>query len=679
MIDKKFDELRLTGALPSPSTVGLKVLEITRSDDFDFDELVRTIMADPALSGRIIKLANASTACAKDPIETVPTAAIRLGAERVRSIALGFTLIESVTAGRQTAFDHNIFWARSLAVALAANAFANETEIHDPTEAFTCGLISDIGSLALACVHPERYSAILEGAPDATGEQLAAIELQAFAIDHYSVTVAMMKDWRLPKLFGEAVMVHESSREIGGLGTRVADLAALLRLGKYVADLLMSAPDANDLEWVARFGRFAVLCEQVKVPRDRALAICDEIGTSWEDWGRVMGLDCRLPIGFREMSERLEGITFDEPTVRATGKLNVRSERFAKAFAAPGLDGPGEVAELEDAQASESTRILLIDDDANMVKLLAHKLSKEGFDVMTATDSVKGLQMAMAHNPQIVITDWMMPGMTGVKLCSTLRASDAGKRMYIVIVTARDDDDRVVEAFDSGADDYIPKPFNPRVLLARVRAGQRMIRMREKVEAAERERLRQVAELGILTRKLRAAAFTDALTELPNRRYAMRRLKQEWDAGSKVDRPISVVMMDIDNFKAINDSFGHDVGDVVLKQVARHLRLNARSGDILCRLGGEEFLSINVNCAVNAAMRCAERLRSAVEKLEIVHGGRVHRVTISLGVAQRSSEHETVDDLIKIADNALYMAKASGRNRAIKGDASQADAGRRPA
>ena len=203
--------------------------------------------------------------------------------------------------------------------------------------------------------------------------------------------------------------------------------------------------------------------------------------------------------------------------------------------------------------------------------------------------------------------------------------------------------------------------------------------MREKVEAAERERLRQVAELGILTRKLRAAAFTDALTELPNRRYAMRRLKQEWEAGSKVDRPISVVMMDIDNFKAINDSFGHDVGDVVLKQVARHLRLNARSGDILCRLGGEEFLSINVNCTVNAAMRCAERLRSAVEKLEIVHGGRVHRVTISLGVAQRSSEDETVDDLIKIADNALYMAKAAGRNRAIKGDASQADAGRRPA
>jgi len=234
--------------------------------------------------------------------------------------------------------------------------------------------------------------------------------------------------------------------------------------------------------------------------------------------------------------------------------------------------------------------------------------------------------------------------------------------MYVVIVTAREDDEQVVEAFSSGADDYIVKPFNPRILLARVRAGQRMIEMREQVEASERVRLRQVAELGIMTRKLRAAAMTDPLTDLPNRRYAMNRLKQEWNSSKRTGRPLSVIAVDIDYFKGVNDEYGHDVGDSVLREVAEVLRSHTRSGDVLCRVGGEEFLSINSAIDANEAGQCAERLRAAVENHVFSYPGFDTKVTISLGVADRTPETETVDNLMKRADEALYVAKAEGRN-----------------
>ena len=152
-------------------------------------------------------------------------------------------------------------------------------------------------------------------------------------------------------------------------------------------------------------------------------------------------------------------------------------------------------------------KVLIAEDEAVSRRMLESFLRQWGYDVIVSRDGAEAWKLFAEGDIPIVITDWMMPGMTGVKLCSTLRESDAGRRMYILIVTAREDDEQVVEAFQAGADDYIVKPFNPRILLARVLAGQRMIRMRQKVEATERERLRQVAELGILTRRLRAAAM----------------------------------------------------------------------------------------------------------------------------------------------------------------------------
>jgi diguanylate cyclase (GGDEF)-like protein len=255
-----------------------------------------------------------------------------------------------------------------------------------------------------------------------------------------------------------------------------------------------------------------------------------------------------------------------------------------------------------------------------------------------------------------------MPEMTGIEVCRALRKIDAGRKTYVLILTAREDEQQVVDAFAAGADDYVTKPFNARILLARVQAGQRMIELQRQVEADKTLRMTQVAEMGLLTRKLRAAALTDVLTELPNRRYAITRLEQEWSESVRMNRPLSVVMVDIDHFKRINDTHGHDVGDVVLKQTAAILRARTRRGDVVCRLGGEEFLVINVNSTLDQAYLCAERLRSSVATNSIQCEGFEGSVTVSLGCAQRTPSIKDIDDLLKAADEAVYAAKAGGRN-----------------
>jgi two-component system cell cycle response regulator len=172
--------------------------------------------------------------------------------------------------------------------------------------------------------------------------------------------------------------------------------------------------------------------------------------------------------------------------------------------------------------------------------------------------------------------------------------------------------------------------------------------------------------MGLLTRKLRNAAHTDALTELPNRRYALARLEAEWEASStNRARPLSAILLDIDHFKKVNDTFGHDVGDLVLKEVAMVLRANTRQGEEAARLGGEEFFVVCANTDEEHARIAGERLRAAIERHTIsgpgFHGG----VTISVGVAQRTLGMANQDALIKASDHAVYAAKAAGRNRVV--------------
>jgi len=273
------------------------------------------------------------------------------------------------------------------------------------------------------------------------------------------------------------------------------------------------------------------------------------------------------------------------------------------------------------------------------------------------------MEMALEFQPQLMIVDWVMPEMNGLELTRALRQTKIGRSIYILIMTGLEDDDRLIEAFENGVDDFMNKPINPRVLAARLRAGQRVIRLQQELDRDREEIRRFAAELAVSNRRLQEVALTDSLTGFPNRRYAIERIQQEWSVSSRTRRPLSGMVIDVDQFKTYNDSHGHDVGDAVLRQVAVSIKGALRAQDIVARTGGDEFLVICPDSGLDAALACAERVRFAVESTPLTAGGQTHHMSVSIGVATRDTAMTDPDALIKRADQALYLAKNKGRNR----------------
>jgi diguanylate cyclase (GGDEF)-like protein len=310
-------------------------------------------------------------------------------------------------------------------------------------------------------------------------------------------------------------------------------------------------------------------------------------------------------------------------------------------------------------------RVLLVDDDPAMLALLSRYLRSAEFEVLSAQDGPAALGILHREGPPIVLSDWSMPGMSGLQLCQAIRSSEAIGFVYVIIVTAHSEKCRVVEALEAGANDFLAKPFHPQELLARVNAGLRIITLEADLKRQQRELHKANAEMAILNRKLELMATTDELTGLANRREAMNQVKAGWDSARQSHQPFSCIMLDIDHFKTCNDTYGHEMGDLVLRRTAQVLVHTARADELVCRLGGEEFLIICPNAGVGHAAKQAEQLRAAVEA-NVVQGDSVDLgVTVSAGVAERSAETDTVEDLLKCADQALYTAKRAGRNRVV--------------
>ena len=202
------------------------------------------------------------------------------------------------------------------------------------------------------------------------------------------------------------------------------------------------------------------------------------------------------------------------------------------------------------------------------------------------------------------------------------------------------------------------------MLGARLRAGQRVITLQQEIERDREDIRRFAAELAVTNRRLQEAALTDVLTGFPNRRYAIERFQQEWQAANRSRRPLACMMVDADNFKAINDTRGHDVGDQVLKMTAQAIKSGLRAQDVVCRTGGDEFLVICPETDLAAALVCAERVRAAVlsADLKTGPGARPLQCSVSIGVAERDAVMPDIDALIKRADEGVYQAKQRGRN-----------------
>jgi two-component system chemotaxis response regulator CheY len=300
-------------------------------------------------------------------------------------------------------------------------------------------------------------------------------------------------------------------------------------------------------------------------------------------------------------------------------------------------------------------RVLVAEHDENVRRVLVELLRANGHDALVASDGNGAWAGVLGFGVDVVMADRDLPGLDGLELCRRIRKLDEDDYTYFVLLTDGTGRDEALRAVRAGVDDHLVKPLDPIVLEARLVAAERVTELHRQL--GERR-----AELRRLNEALREAARTDALTGLFNRR----RLDEDepvLDEGlRRYGRPFAVGLVDVDNFKAYNDRYGHTAGDEALRAVADRLRRTARQGDLAYRYGGEEFLFVYPAQGIASAVVAAERARVAVESLHLPHEGNPSGiVTISVGVAAAVDGGFLVR-AIQDADTALYDAKAGGRN-----------------
>ncbi len=296
-------------------------------------------------------------------------------------------------------------------------------------------------------------------------------------------------------------------------------------------------------------------------------------------------------------------------------------------------------------------RILVAEDNPVFQSMLNNMLSKWGYDVVRADNGELAWQiLSDGQAPPLAILDWMMPGIDGVEICRRIRKAAQQRYVYVILLTAKTEQKDLVEGMEAGADDYLTKPFNTHELRVRLRAGRRILDLQEQLLQAQEA--------------LREQATHDGLTGLWNRTSILEILQKEAARSAREVLPLAVLMADLDNFKKINDTFGHLAGDHVLRESARRLRNHSRTYDAVGRYGGEEFLVVLPGCDEAGGLAQAERLRESIGLSPIQTCVGEIALTCSVGMSWSvRPEPSQTKELLRSADAALYRAKRTGRNR----------------
>lgn len=318
--------------------------------------------------------------------------------------------------------------------------------------------------------------------------------------------------------------------------------------------------------------------------------------------------------------------------------------------------------------ANRDLCILVIDGDATRRELIRALAECSGWASMAACDGRDGLVKMREFRPDIVMTTWSMSGTDGIALVRAIRAAPDIGRPYIILATERDDEDKLLEAFDAGIDDFVSAPLRTGGVAARLRAGLHLIQVRRQNEHDVRHLRPSPAAPAESGQRLWDVAATDQLTGLPNRHYALARLQQEWSASEPCDAPLSCLVVDVNGLTRIYRVEGSRRGDVVLKTVAASLRKSVRNEDIVCRIGAGEFLVICPATSLDGIIHCGERLVRVVGAFGIRAEGSTFGLAI--GAAGRGPEVGSPQELIDLARQGMRDAERAGGNRVYS---SQAD------
>lgn len=417
--------------LPSPRGVALELMRLARHENASVADVAKIVRVDPALTGRLIHAANRMNA-GRTRTGVLNEAVLRLGFSATRHIALGFSLVGDYRSGHCAAFDYAAFWTNSLLRGISAQTVASRAGGFDPQDAFVCGLLAGVGRMALATAQPHAYAELIER--EGGGARLQLAERQRFAIDHAELGVALLERWGFPDTLVRTVReFHAIVSQADGQGADGSRQARMMVLAEALAQgAVANAPPA---------------------------------------WKQV-ALDAATPLALD--ADALSAIAAD--TVREMSawapllELPIRSAAVApdyREYESPGPDAAGE---------GHALNILLVDDSEDERDLVSDTLERAGHRVQPVASGDEALAAIISAPPQMVITDWAMPGMDGITLCRALRATRLGSGLYVIMYTGRGNDSALVEGIEAGADDFLTKSANTNVLLARVRAGARAVR-----------------------------------------------------------------------------------------------------------------------------------------------------------------------------------------------------------
>lgn len=667
---KRIEELKGLEDFPVPRGPAMALIRLTQREGTSLAVVAHALKADPTLSVRVIRVANGAGSAEHGPLVSLRDAANVLGVPAVRSLALGFSLMSTYRSGLCRNFDYPRFWSQSVARAVAMQLLAAAREGCPVADAFSIGLLAGVGELVLATLFPTPYAELLQHPAGKAG--LSQREQEAFAVTHAALAASLLLDYNLPEVCASAL---ESTEAVTGKHQAPAVSAArqMMALADHIGAICVAAPT----EWHALMPRLFDLGSLLSLEAEALIALCNRVAHEWREWGGQLELETGPMPRFEQRDavpahDVLPGVPPSDgpnlvpnlapnlapnfaPNLAPDSPLDTALDTppVARPDASPGIDpGPGAAT-----AGLQPLCILVVGDDARVRKPVCSLLRDAGQQAVEAANGRQGLAMAIELQPQIMLVDLLATGVDGLELTRNLRQFKAGRCIYVMVLAARDDDEKLLAAFASGADACLTLPLAPRVLAAHLLAGGRMAGLQAEFER-EQEAVRRIsAELAVSNRHLQEVGMTDILTGCPNRRHAMDRMQQEWAMALRSQRPLACMVIDIDNLKRINEAHGHEAGDNVLKLVASAFKGELRAQDVLARSGGDEFLVICPDTTLEAALACAERIRISVETLPVVGGAPPLRGSVSIGVAVREATMAGPDTMIRLADESAYLAK----------------------
>ncbi|TVQ71844.1 MAG: GGDEF domain-containing protein [Oceanospirillales bacterium] len=602
--------------LPMPSGVALAIMQASEDENTTLQQIAKLVQMDPSLSGNILKLAN-SAVTGRRPVASVPEAIVRVGMQTVAQLAVAFSLIGNDTIANCPAFDHQKYWTRCLLMAVLSRSLAKTTQIAPPDDIFACGLLGRIGILGLATVYPEAYSDILSK-PEL---ERTLFEKELFGICHNELSRAMMIDFCVPEALANPTRYHEEPKQSDfELKSRPYKISLVLHLAYRLSEAAVSVNGKISTDNAI----IQNICTELKIEEKAIDLIFNNSRDEWIEWSEIFQLKSESIQNYQDLQFENNNHTIDD-------KKNTEKK-------------------------SDILKSVIIMDES-LHTPLKNVLQQLEINHIFCEKISSAVQLAI--NGEV---NTFFISQDNKKLMELLRGAKECDVNYVIFVLDKQDSELEAQAYLAGADDVITIDILPNHLEVRLLPALRMIKRYENWRNDQTELRRIARELSLSHRQQQLLALTDQLTELPNRRAAMDVLERAWKLTHRKKTACSLLIIDIDHFKTINDSFGHDIGDEVLKGFSKILKKSTRGEDTVARIGGEEFLLICPDMPIRDALITAERLRKTIENSKITTGDHVINLTTSIGISRTEKAMMSKEDLIISADKALYAAKKNGRN-----------------